>query len=147
MVVFDLDNTLRDSSCGDHMIPQDVTKARNWIEWQSYVNEHGDIIQATLRLYRLLHHLDKKVVVTSSQFGTQEWLDKYGIEMDWIVERDEYDDRHGFDFKMSFIDSYSSQIELWIDDDPKVLDYVESLGILNVRINPGVYRRDDEILQ
>lgn len=146
MVVFDLDDTLRDASCGAHLIPDDVTKARNWIGWQRYVNEHGDIIHATMRLYRLLHHFDRKAVVTSSQFGTEEWLDKCGLEFDWIVERDKNDDRHGFDFKKSFIDSYRSEIELWVDDDSRVLDYVESLGILTVRIYPERYRSDD-ILQ
>lgn len=146
MIIVDLDGTLRDSSCGDHLMPDDPTKARNWLEWQEYVNEHGKLIKQTARLLEIMHINAYVVVVTSSQFGTERWLNINGLAADAIIERERDDDRHGFKFKKSFIDEYANNIDLWIDDDAQVLDYVESLGILTVRIYPERYNRDN-ILQ
>lgn len=143
MIVVDLDGTLRDSSCGDHLIPGDPTKARNWVEWQEYVNEHGTIIKKTASLINWICIEAHVAVVTSSQFGTERWLNLNGISVDSIVERETNDDRNGFEFKKSFIDEYAKDIDLWIDDDEQVLDYVESLGILTVRIYPERYNRDN----
>lgn len=146
MIVIDLDSTLRDVSCANHLIPDDPTKARNWVEWQEYVNEHGTMIEKTARLLELIDINAHVAIVTSSQFGTKRWLNLNGLAADAIIEREKDDNRHGFEFKKSFIDEYANNIDLWIDDDAQVLDYVESLGILTVRIYPDRYNRDN-ILQ
>ena len=146
MIVTDLDNTLRDVSCADHLMPEDTTKASNWVKWQEYVNEHGTLIERTANLLELMDINSHVVVVTSSQFGTERWLSLNGIAVDAIVERESDDDRHGFEFKKAFIDNHAKNIDLWIDDDEQALNYVESLGILTVRIYPERYNRDN-ILQ
>lgn len=133
MIVFDLDGTLRNNAGDDHVIPNDKTKAHNWIEWQEWVNENGKPIDKTVKLYK---HFCLSViyVVTNSQFGTREWIASVGLFADCVVERSADDHRHHHDFKRDWIDSHRNEIELWVDDDPVVLGYAESLGILTVRV-------------
>ena len=140
MIVFDLDGTLRNNKGSQHHVPEDVTKAANWVQWQQWVNKNGTLVNPMVALYNRLHNNNCIAVVTSSQFGTREWLHKNGLGSPNIsVERNRNDNRNGFDYKKEFIDNYRCKITLWVDDDAKVCDYVESLGIPVVRVPTSFY--------
>jgi FMN phosphatase YigB (HAD superfamily) len=134
MIVFDLDGTLRNTAGSEHLVPDDVTVAMNWIDWQHHVNENGTVIRHIAELYS---SIDSTVyIVTSSSFGTAEWLKRQCIlEPDFIIERELHDNRSPFEYKKAFIDDNYHQIELWVDDSDSVCDYAESLGIPVVRVN------------
>lgn len=135
MIVFDLDGTLRNNASSEHLVPKDVTNNVNWHDWQHYVNNHSTPIESTVRLFNRV--CSDTVVLTSSQFGTASWLYRHGIFPAEIIERHYDDHRTPFDYKLDFITRHCDQIVLWVDDDIKVLEYVESLGIPTVRVNSG----------
>lgn len=138
MIVFDLDRTLRDIRGSEHLEPQGKqrTENTNWHDWQHYVNNHGKPIASTVRLF---HSLKGDVtVLTSSQFGTTTWLYSHGLFPADIIEREHDDHRTPFEYKNDFIDAHRDEITLWVDDDTEVLDYVESLGVLTVRVTNGI---------
>lgn len=140
MIVFDLDQTLRDitgsapyAPCGDHQFDN-----KNWTNWQNWVNANGTVIENIAELYTqfVVNQSDTVAIVTSSQFGTVEWLERHGLPLpDLIVERKADDHRHPHELKKHWIHNLAPTITLWIDDDVKMLDYVESLGIPVVRVN------------
>ena len=134
MMIFDLDGTLRNTSGSEHLVPDDITVAVNWIDWQHYVNEFGTVIPKIAELYS---SIDSVVyIVTSSSFGTADWLNRNGIlEPDYLIERDLEDNRSPFEYKKAFIDDNYHQIDLWVDDSTEVCDYAESLDIRVVRVN------------
>jgi hypothetical protein len=45
MIVFGLDNTLRDFRCGGEFVPTDTTKTENWNDWQIWANNNGTSIK------------------------------------------------------------------------------------------------------
>lgn len=143
MIVFDLDGTLRDITGCEHTMPDDKSRAEHWLEWQRWVNTNGKPNEPIMRLFVDMLTLNHSLkIVTNSQFGTFRWLKGYlpvwlrddikdGVD---IIERDPDDHRHPHDFKRQWIDDNIEIIDLWIDDDPVILDYVESLGIPTVRV-------------
>lgn len=134
MIVFDLDGVLRNTTGSEHLIPEDPTVNINWHDWQHHVNNHGTPIDSTVRLFNSVG--PDTVVLTSSQFGTASWLYRHGIFPAEIIERQHYDHRTPFDYKVDFIFHYRDQIVLWVDDDNEVLNYVELLGMPTVRVKP-----------
>lgn len=140
MIIFDLDRTLRDINGSEHLEPQgnQRTVNTNWHDWQHYVNSRGTPIQSTVNLF--LSVSPNVTVLTSSQFGTSSWLYRHGLYPADIIERHYDDNRVPFEFKKDFIDTHRDDITLWVDDDAEVLDYVESLGILTVRVTDGLPR-------
>ncbi|CAM0102783.1 polynucleotide kinase [Vibrio phage 159E36-2a] len=136
MIIFNLDGTLRNTSGSEHLVPDDITVARNWIPWQHYTNEHGTVIRNIAELYS---SIDSTVyILTSSSFGTTDWLKRNGIlEPDYLIERDLDDNRSPFEYTKAFIDDNYHQIELWVDDSTEVCDYAESLDIPVVRVSHG----------
>ena len=136
MIIFDLDGTLRDSSCGDHLVPEDVTKAVNWIPWQSYVNVHGIPVKAVCDIYRENVKNEDVVILTSSQFGTADWLIEHGLPIPTdIVERDAYDNRSPLEYKSCSIDLLKDEITLWVDDDEQELKYARESGLNVLDVN------------
>ena len=138
MIVFDLDSTLRNNGVDEQHTPfthgTDHTVNENWRHWQLFVNATGKPIRKTVRLYNQFVYSDT-VILTSSQFGTSDWLSKNGIELpDLIRERKSGDTKQGLDYKKPFIDKYRNDIILWVDDHTETCDYVESLGIPVVRV-------------
>lgn len=51
MIVFGLDNTLRDFRCGGEFVPTDTTKTENWNDWQIWANNNGTSIKQTVEFY------------------------------------------------------------------------------------------------
>lgn len=138
MIVFDLDRTLRDIRGSEHLEPQgrQRTENTNWHDWQHYVNNHGKPIPSVVDLF--LSVSPSTTVLTSSQFGTATWLYRHGLFPADIIERDYDDCRTPFEYKKDYIDAHRDDITLWVDDDTEVLDYIESLGILTVRVTDGL---------
>ncbi len=139
MIVFDLDNTLRDVGDDKHVTPYtlktDPCDPRNWVPWQEFANENGVPIQPIVDLYHELIDLDTTVIFTSSQFGTKDWLSRYNIRHPAeVLERQPGDGSSGVDYKRDFIDRNRHQIILWVDDHEETCQYVESLGIQVVRV-------------
>jgi phosphoglycolate phosphatase-like HAD superfamily hydrolase len=133
MIVFDLDGTLRNNAGSDHTVPDDKTSAENWVEWQQWVNANGKPIPTAVKLYK--HFCISVIyVVTNSQFGTRQWMADHGLFADEIIERSYDDHRHPHQFKRDWIDQNRDEIELWVDDDPVILAYVETLGIPTIHI-------------
>ena len=136
MIVFDLDNTLRDVSNADHLIPSDRTRQENWIEWQKYVNYNSLPIKDMVDVYKEKIATGRDVViVTSSSFGTYGWLNDHEIPTPYdIHEREVGDNRSALDLKKQWIDGNQSRIELLVDDDIDVCDYAESESINVMRV-------------
>lgn len=140
MIVFDLDSTLRDITGSAPYAPHGdaSTKTQNWINWQHWVNTNGTVIENIAELYTdfVINHGNPIAIVTSSQFGTKEWLECHGLPLpDIIIERQADDHRHTHELKKHWIQHKAPNITLWIDNDTDMLDYVESLGIPTVRVN------------
>lgn len=138
MIVFDLDRTLRDICGSEHLEPHGIhrTVNANWRDWQCYVNSQCVPSKSTVDLF--LSVSPGITVLTSSQFGTTDWLYSHGLFPADIIEREHDDHRTPFEYKKDFIDAHRDEITLWVDDDTEVLDYVESLGILTVRVTNGI---------
>lgn len=142
-IVFDLDGTLRDTEGSEGFIPVDVTKTEYWISWQNWVNAFGVPNNFVVEGYKknikaCASREDREVLIlTSSMFGTREWLFTNNLpQPDRVIERDTSDNRSPFYYKKHYIDSHKEVIQLWIDDDMEVCDYVESLGIEVRRVYP-----------
>ena len=139
MIVFDLDNTLRNTE-GDYpytpfALATDPGDMTNWVTWQKFVNDNGIPIERIVKLYHAIHECDAIVILTSSQFGTLEWLNKHDIKIpDGIEERSIGNNLSITEYKKPFIDENKNDITLWVDDCIKTCDYVESLGIPVVRV-------------
>lgn len=139
MIVFDLDNTLR-SAVNDYVhtpfaLGTDPSKMTNWVTWQHFVNENGVPVDHIIKLYHQIYECDAIVILTSSQFGTLEWLNKHSIYIpDGIEERQTGNNLSSTEYKKPFIDGNKNDITLWVDDCVKTCDYVESLGIPVVRV-------------
>ena len=140
MIIFDLDNTLRHTADDQPHTPfahgtchKDQT---NWVQWQHFANENGQPIERMVQFYELMHTVtDTIYIVTSSQFGTAEWLDSFDItQPDVICERKPGDNHSGLAYKKNYIDMWVECITLWVDDCTETCDYVESLGIPVVRV-------------
>jgi hypothetical protein len=131
MIVFDLDETLRNNNGCQHTIPADVTVNTNWDNWQRWVNQHGTVIPRVADLYDTLCRSFEYVhIVTRSRFGTEQWLmDNILPVCDYIQEGADDDNRSPFEYKKAYIDENKDEITLWVDDSAEVCDYARSLGI------------------
>lgn len=127
IIVYDLDNTLRDTSCGGPYIPKYKSKTENWICWQGCVNDYGKTLP-TCNSYMVECTQDKiqdVYILTSSTFGTQDWLNANCLPMpDRIIEREMNDNRDPFTYKKEWIDKHNAYILKWVDDSQKVCDYI-----------------------
>lgn len=137
MIIFDLDNTLRNNDGSIIVVPEDKSIATNWIPWQHWVNEHGTPIDIPCKLFRELIENGHTVgIVTSSSFGTEEWLRAHHLpEPHFIIERALDDNRHPQKYKEDFIIDNLGTITLWVDDSGKVCDFAELNEIPVVRVN------------
>lgn len=134
MIVFDLDDTLRDTRKSNFLAPKGKSSTSNysWFPWQVHVNQHGFPIEPIAQLFKSMG--SDVIVVTSSVFGSYEWLYRHGLFPAYVVERDVDDHRTPYDLKVDFILRHLGEIDLWVDDNIEVLDFVESLGIPTVRV-------------
>lgn len=126
IIVFDLDSTLRDTRQSDHMVPYDMSRTEHWLPWQKHVVEYGEPIPGVTNLYRALHDVGLPVyIVTGSQGGTLQWLDKHDIPLpDKIVERDMTEHAAPFEYKRKWLSQNAERILTWIDDDVRVSKFV-----------------------
>ena len=136
LVIFDLDNTLRDNKGSGHMIPSalglSMDVAANWAPWQVYVNENSQPISYMMRIYTLMC-VDPETevwIVTSSSFGTKEWITKHGyVQPDFINERSITDNEAPFEYKKGIVDGMERTIDLWVDDCPKMCSLMRKEGV------------------
>ena len=137
MIIFDLDSTLRNVACSQHIIPQDMTISENWVEWQKHVNENATPNLVDVQLYEHLHEHNETMIVTSSMFGTVEWLMNNGIELpsDGIVERDKYDNLSPEEYKKCWITRNRPIIDMWVDDNEVVCEFAREIGITTVQVS------------
>ena len=150
LVIFDLDNTLRDNAGSGHMIPCNLglsmNVAANWAPWQAYVNENSPTIKYMCNLYEsMVDDPEYKVmIVTSSSFGTMGWLCKWSISLpDTIIERNITDNRSPKEFKEDFISSMR-RIDLWVDDDPIVCNIMRTMGVKVVQVTHNHYEHQKD---
>lgn len=144
MIVFDLDSTLRNTKNDYPYTPfarkTDHLITTNWTDWQKYVNKNGKPVEKIVELYRSFYCDNLMAIVTSSQFGTVDWLNKHDIPVpDGVIERNSDDNRSPYDYKKEFIDKNREKITLWVDDDQKICDYAESLKIPVIRVTEVFY--------
>lgn len=129
IIVYDLDGTLRDVTCADHLIPEDKTKAVNWTEWQLCVNLTGSVIREVVDtyVYDCLAGTPEVIILTNSQSGTREWLHARGLpQPDEIIERREGDNRHPVQYKKDWLIINAHGVVKWVDDSQEVCDYVRA---------------------
>ncbi len=140
MIVFDLDGTLRITKNDEKFTPYakgtDPSDPANWLDWQEFANANGQPNGRFVRLYTDVCSTSATVyVVTSSQFGSLDWLNRYRLPTPYsIVERNSADWSSGLAYKKPFIDRRRNQITLWVDDHPATCDYVESFDIPTLRV-------------
>lgn len=144
MIVFDVDKTLRHTKNDYSHTPfakkTDSLNSENWVEWQEFVNKNGKPVEKIVELYRSFYCDNLMAIVTSSQFGTLDWLTKNEIAIpDVLVERKPGNNLKPFEFKKNFIDTNREKITLWVDDDVKTCDYAESLKIPVIRVTEVFY--------
>lgn len=149
MIVFDLDNTLRDVRGGGEFVPADTTKTENWNDWQIWANNNGTPIKENVEFYEECIKASKEVwIVTGSTFGTQSWLFEHGISEPYrIVERSMEDNRTPFDYKTLMIGQLlydDVDLDLWVDDALDVCDYAESKCVNVQRIKPQPVVTEDK---
>lgn len=144
MIIFDLDNTLRHTKDDYPHTPFAKGKCPeqqcNWVQWQHFANDTGQPIQHMVKFYEMMRKLELETItiVTSSQFGTKEWMLAKGLTMpDSIIERQPNDNLSGVDYKKQYIKLWKDKITLWVDDHIETCDYVESLNIPVVRVKHG----------
>ncbi|AZU99594.1 phosphatase [Vibrio virus vB_VspP_SBP1] len=145
LVIFDLDNTLRDNKGSSHMIPCNLglsmNIAANWAPWQAYVNENSKPIEYMCELYASMVSNPEYLVyiVTSSSFGTLDWLDKHHLpDPDGVVERAITNDSTPTDYKKNYID-INQNIHLWVDDCPKICKYAREKEIKVLQVTHNYY--------
>jgi len=130
IIVYDLDDTLRDTSCAVDLIPEDKSKQENWVEWQECVNYQGSTITPVVHMYNAdirdtRRRNDGVWIVTSSQFGTKEWLYNRGIrDPDVLVERKSADNRHPVQYKKDWLSKRACDVVKWVDDNQEVCDFI-----------------------
>lgn len=142
MIIFDLDDTLRTTKQSSHMIPADPSRTENWLAWQDHVVNNGVGVEEGISYYfyylkvrQVLGNGLTLKILTSSQFGTQQWLEMNELPLpDQIIERHPNDHSTPLEFKKRFIDENLGNITLWIDDHTEVCDYAESHGITVIRV-------------
>ena len=121
IIVYDLDGTLRDTSCGDPYVPEDKSKPENWVEWQHYVNRYGTRLPEYKSYNKDICGCKDVFIVTSSQFGTKDWLvGNVMLLPDKIVERELDDCRHPVVYKKEWIDKHHADVVKWVDDNIEV---------------------------
>lgn len=120
IVVFDLDNTLRDVSAFSFLEPDDKTKTANWKDWQTAVCMRAPALDNfAVKFYDLCCHSEKSVtyIVTSSSFGTFQWLNLNNLpHPDHIIERMESDNSTPLELKRNFFKRKKGMIDVYIDD-------------------------------
>lgn len=138
MIIFDLDDTLRTTKQSHEYIPADPSRTENWLAWQEHVVNNGQVVNPEC-LVKYMDYCDscehRVIILTSSQFGTQQWLEMNELPLpDDIIERHPNDHSTPFEFKKRFIDENHGSITLWVDDNTEVCDYAESQGITVIRV-------------
>lgn len=145
LVIFDLDNTLRNNEGSAHMIPANLGLSMNiaahWAPWQDYANENGTPIEYMCSLYESM--VDdpqyKVMIVTSSSFGTTQWLAKHSLpQPQGLIERNILDNRSPSSFKRDIIDGMMS-IHLWVDDCPTMCKYAREKEIKVLQVTHNYY--------
>jgi len=149
-VIFDLDNTLRDNKGSKHVIPTELglsmNVAANWAPWQHYVNENSPTIPYMASFYMLMCTTPNTEVwiITSSSFGTSEWLKKYGLpEPTFIHERSITDNRKPQEYKESVVAGMENTIDLWVDDCPRMCNKMRKEGVKVLQVTHNHYEHQD----
>lgn len=146
LVVFDLDNTLRNNEGSAHVIPMNLglsmDVAANWAPWQHYVNEMSPTIPYMADLYTSMC-VDSKYevwIITSSSFGTRDWLQKHGLPLPkYLHERAITDNASPREFKESVVEDLLPTITLWVDDCPKMCAYMRDKNIKVLQVTHNYY--------
>ena len=129
IIVYDLDGTLRDGTCANHLIPEDKSNPPKWVGWQYYVAEHGTVLTACADYIRDVKYADSRgdtaYILTSSQFGTSIWLDNNNLPQPRkIIERNIHDRRHQVQYKKDWLSENAHDVVKWVDDSHEVCEYV-----------------------
>jgi len=148
IIVYDLDDTLRDTSCATDCIPDDKSKQENWSDWQHCVNTKGTTIDSVVDMY---HEdledtaiIDNEVyIVTNSSHGTLSWLAVNDIEFPHVlVERETGDNRHPVQYKKDWLSRNEYKVVKWVDDNQEVCDYIRThyphIEVVQVMLIPGI---------
>lgn len=130
IIVYDLDDTLRDVSCAVDLIPDDKSKQENWTDWQLHTKRYGYRIDCVADKYHADLRRSPKCliyIVTNSSFGTRDWLTDRGMRIpDSIVERQKGDNRHPVQYKKDWLIRNAHDVVKWVDDNQDVCDYIRS---------------------
>ena len=131
IIVYDLDGTLRDGNCANHLVPEDKSNPVHWAEWQHHVNEYGITLPACADYRGDVKYTDSTgnnvYILTSSQFGTRIWLDNEDLpQPDKVIERCVQDGRHPVQYKKDWLIRNAHDVVKWVDDSKEVCDYVST---------------------
>lgn len=124
LIIYDLDGTLRTEEQSKHLHPKDPSKAVNWVEWQNHINANGALITENADMYECDLCGHTVLILTSSQYGTHDWLELQGVDFpDYLIERQFYDDREPLLYKTDTLHKliqHGHNIVKWVDNDERV---------------------------
>lgn len=127
LIIYDLDGTLRSEEQSKHLHPKDPSKAVNWIDWQNHINRHG-VALSEIDAYEDDIANGDVLILTSSQFGTESWLDSNEMtQPSYLIERQFYDDREPLLYKTDILHDmiqHGNTIVKWVDNDERVCDEI-----------------------
>lgn len=131
ITIYDLDGTLRSEDQSHHMRPDDVSKARKWLPWQEHINALGVPITSNVKQYMQDVKTKRVVILTSSQFGTLQWLNEHRLPKPYaIIERQFFDNRPPIIMKHDYIgELYSAGYTIveWVDNCNEMCNGVSEL--------------------
>lgn len=135
IVVFDLDDTLADSSHRGHLIPHPdlMGYAPNWDRFSLACDKDTPITMNIALLVALSRHYRIFILTSRGDVAyaeTAAWLSRFQIPYDRLIMRGEKEHRPPADIKREWIRNIGPESVLCaFDDNPEVCTAIRSMGI------------------
>jgi hypothetical protein len=148
-IVFDLDGVIADAGHRQHFVPQDRSVAKNWL---AFFNACVDdpLIEQGRRLIGSVSDEFCVVIITARIHDTREktvtWLAANEVRHDWLILRGPREGAPSTEWKQTQLEQLQeagAEIELALDDDPRNIDMVRSVGLTAMYIHSGYYNDRD----
>lgn len=144
--VFDLDDTLADTSPRAHLHPRLVDDGPGWIPY-SMACESDLPIFATIEM---LNHSPFEVWIVTGRTElarefTEKWLEEQDVDYDDMIMRADGDHRKNVEIKLAsleYFESINRQVVLWVDDYDAVCEAMELRGVSSMHFRPGMRPND-----
>ena len=134
--VFDLDDTLADTSPRAHLNPRLQDNGDGWIPYSMACADDLPIAPTiALTTIALIEGFQPWIITGRTELAeslTRRWLRKHEVRYSTLLMRAEGDHRGNVELKMDYLEMAEKigyECQLWVDDYPKVIDAVSARGI------------------